>query len=470
MGAKFGFSKREDKNMNILDYLRENGIEPKEVSSTGEHSSSCPACGGDDRFCSWDDHFFCRQCHPGRGDLIDLIRLVEGVDFKTACQIAGRPLTAGFKRENRSPARQTLKLIEPPPVTWQASAEKLVIRAHAELLSNKKVLSWLESERFISLDTVKCFRIGWNPANKYEPRKSWGLPEELNDKSKPKTVFIPAGLVIPCHNSQGRLSRVKIRRPEGEPRYILLPGSNTAPAFFGQSVTAHIVVESELDAILLWQEAGSIVAPIATGGVSFRPDQVTVEVMAAGKVSLISLDSDEAGKRATNLLPWKNALANFQPHPIPARYGKDHTEAYRSGMNLKVWIMAGLTHRRRTNEPPKKTRPKLTTDLEDHHAIESSLCDHEPYRHKANASKATESQSSPVSEIDTTESEVLIIEAARLLSFVGEADRIEIDRALNTLDICRAGSDDFDFALSVLRSVTEDAASHLSGKRERAAA
>ena len=95
---------------------------------------------------------------------------------------------------------------------------------------------------------------------------------------------------------------------------------------------------------------------------------------------------------------------------------------------------------------------------------------YEPYRHKASASKATESQSSPVSEIDTTESEVLIIEAARLLSFVGEADRIEIDRALNTLDICRAVSDDFDFALSVLRSVTEDAASHLSGKRERAAA
>ncbi len=456
--------------MNIFDYLRENGIEPKEVSSTGEHSSSCPACGGDDRFCSWDDHFFCRQCHPGRGDLIDLIRLVEGVDFKTACQIAGRPLTAGFKREGRSPARQTLKLIAPPPTTWQKVAAKLIDRAHAELLSNKTVLSWLESERFISLDTVKCFRVGWNPANKYEPRRSWGLPEELNDKGKPKTVFIPAGLVIPCHDSKGRLSRIKIRRPEGEPRYILLPGSNTSPAFFGQSAPAHIVVESELDAILLWQEAGSIVTPIATGGVSFRPDQATVEVMAAGNVSLVSLDSDEVGKQATNLLPWKNALANFQPHPIPARYGKDHTDARRSGMNLKAWVMAGLINRRQTNEPSKITRPKATTDLEAQQATENVSDDSESDQHKINASQAEELQSLPLSKIDTTESEVLIIEATRLLGFVGEADRYQLDRALNTLDTCKVGTDDYNFALSVLAAAIEDAAAYLPKSKRRLAA
>lgn len=48
----------------------------------------------------------------------------------------------------------------------------------------------------------------------------------------------------------------------------------------------------------------------------------------------------------------------------------------------------------------------------------------------------------------------------------------ELSRALATIDQIdqQQRPDDFDFALSVLRSVTEDAASHLSGKRERAAA
>ncbi len=48
----------------------------------------------------------------------------------------------------------------------------------------------------------------------------------------------------------------------------------------------------------------------------------------------------------------------------------------------------------------------------------------------------------------------------------------ELSRALTTIDQIdqQQRPDDFDFALSVLRSVTEDAASHLTGKRERAAA
>jgi len=41
--------------MTILDLLEQDGIEPKKVASThgGEYSSSCPLCGGEDRFRYW---------------------------------------------------------------------------------------------------------------------------------------------------------------------------------------------------------------------------------------------------------------------------------------------------------------------------------------------------------------------------------------------------------------------------------
>lgn len=326
--------------MNVIDYLRTKNIEPKLVTSNGEHASPCPACGGRDRFRSWPDRFFCRGCRQNGGDIIDLIMMVEGVNFKTARDISGKTIAL---RQNyaSSPARLTLKQIELPTITWQNAAADFVERSHQALLKNDLVLSWLKSERLIKLETVKRFKLGWNAATTYASRQVWGLPEQINTEiGRPKAVWLPPGLVIPCHGIAGQLTRLKIRQPKDTPRYVLIPGSSIAPAAFGSSIQAHIVVESELDAVLLWQEAGDLVTPVAVGGVAMRPDKTTVEAMAAGAVALLSFDSDDAGKEKKNLLPWKEALNNFCLHPIPPRYGKDHTEAARSGMNLRTWVWA----------------------------------------------------------------------------------------------------------------------------------
>lgn len=62
---------------------------------------------------------------------------------------------------------------------------------------------------------------------------------------------------------------------------------------------------------------------------------------------------------------------------------------------------------------------------------------------------------------DQAESELLITEAVRLVGLAGEADRYQLNRALNTLDTCKAGTDDYNFALSVLAAAIEDAAANL---------
>jgi hypothetical protein len=58
-----------------------------------EHVGPCPKCGGDDRFAVNTEKqlFNCRGCGVG-GDVIQLVELLDGVDFKTACTtLAGPP-------------------------------------------------------------------------------------------------------------------------------------------------------------------------------------------------------------------------------------------------------------------------------------------------------------------------------------------------------------------------------------------
>lgn len=63
-----------------------------------ERSGPCPNCGGEDRFNlnTVKGLWFCRQCKDDGGDVIDLVRLVEGCDFVRACEIlTGTPAPNG---------------------------------------------------------------------------------------------------------------------------------------------------------------------------------------------------------------------------------------------------------------------------------------------------------------------------------------------------------------------------------------
>ncbi len=64
--------------------------------SRREYSGPCPRCGGRDRFHVSAEWFFCRQCHEKRGDAIEFMQWLNGVEFRAACDMlsGGRyPLT-----------------------------------------------------------------------------------------------------------------------------------------------------------------------------------------------------------------------------------------------------------------------------------------------------------------------------------------------------------------------------------------
>jgi len=227
--------------------------------------------------------------------------------------------------------------------------------AQGNLEQNPEVLAEL-AERGIDAGTARDFRLGWNPGEDgkdvYRARSAWGLSEIRKENGRQKALWIPVGLVIP-HIVDGIIHRIRIRRPEGEPRYYVVPGSSMSTMTLGRDRRAFVVVESELDAIAVMARC-KLAGAVGLGSVSAKPDLETCEVLNRALQILVSIDYDEAGARATAW--WKAQFARCERWPVPQ--GKDPGEAYRMGTDLDKWIQAGLPPALTLEEPPRETKKK----------------------------------------------------------------------------------------------------------------
>jgi len=274
---------------NVLDLLEKAGITPKKMASThgGEYHSECPGCGGKNRFHVWPEQnsgagsFWCRSCKAA-GDSISFVMSFEGLSFPEACARLGRELNDSAPQGGvvRIPRKRKPRVREySPPADrpdpgglWREKAEDLVAWAHDCLMKDPEHMSWLEG-RGIQAETVEKYRLGWNPGKAgkdlFRPRESWGLQIEMKEGRK-KKLWIPRGLVIPMID-QGRVSRIRIRRPEGEPRFYVLPGSQMGILITRKNARYYMVVEAELDALLVAQFAGDQLGVVGLGSASRRP-------------------------------------------------------------------------------------------------------------------------------------------------------------------------------------------------------
>lgn len=159
-------------------------------------------------------------------------------------------------------------------------------------------------------------------------------------KSSPKKVCLPSGYVIP-NGAPGEVHGLKFRVSEQKqnwPKYYNLPGSNTAP-YILESTPIIFILESELDAWLLFQEAGDLVSCVAMGSARNIPTIETAEIFKNALVLFIALDSDSAGAQGSKW--W---LANFnQAVRWPVPVGNDPTEARQQGLNIRAWVQAAIS-------------------------------------------------------------------------------------------------------------------------------
>ena len=342
---------------NISMLYSERGLNAKRKTS-GEYCGPCPWCGGKDRFTLFTaqgteglGRFWCRQCGKS-GDTIQFLRDLDGLTFQAAKEVLG--LSADrITRKPKAPQaqRQTFapEKIIPPNGAWQERAANIVFWATTQMRTTPDVQTWLHQERGITLNSALRAGLGWIPKDYFRPRGSFGLPTEIKEDGKPRRVWIPKGISIPVITEKGEILRVKFRVAscpgQNRPKYIPLPQVEkcTVPlvleSFYGAS--AWQVVESELDAVLLNQEAGHLVNVVAMGSASYRPDAETWDKLLTASRILISLDFDEAGNKAACQWWEANLPAGlYKLWPVPE--GKDPCDAWRAGWDLSEWVNEGL--------------------------------------------------------------------------------------------------------------------------------
>lgn len=349
--------------MSFINVLNQDGLSPKYRSSTnnGEYSSSCPWCGGDDRFRIWPNQgnggrWWCRRCQKA-GDAIDYLREKRSMNFSDAKNLIGN-------HSNINPHEQSKKYVYLyPSADWvtQANVYANRFRLNLSSLIGNNARDHL-SRRGLKDQSVYSSYLGYNPSDLFLSREDWGLGRELNDNRNLKKVWIPKGIVIPYY-FDGKIIRLKIRRDDvmpGESRYVVVSGSSSKPMMFGVS-DYWVVVESELDALLLWQEVGDFLGVVSLGNATAKPKDNVLAKLSMAKQILVALDSDDAGKSASEW--WINHFhGKAKRWPMPG--AKDPSEAFERGLNIRLWAVAGLFDKTIRQEKTKLGKINFPIDFD----------------------------------------------------------------------------------------------------------
>jgi DNA primase len=293
----------------------------KRVASTngGEWAGPCPWCGGKDRFRVWPNaprpRYWCRQCGR-KGDAIQYLRDKHSLSYAEAKErlglLAARP---------GSP-RASEPMPNPPAKAWQDAASSAVSRCVAALWSGRHgdILDYLR-RRGLTDRTIWQARLGYN-ARRCQVAGGW----------------LEAGLVIPWYMGP-HLWCLNVRRFDAEPKYKALSGSVKAlygtASLAGKSIA--VMVEGELDALLLLQEAGDLVGVVATGGAQSLP-KAGLEYLLPCHRLLVCGDSDAAG--AGMVSKWAALSARVRAVKVPQ--GKDVTEFWQQGGQVRDLVIYWL--------------------------------------------------------------------------------------------------------------------------------
>jgi hypothetical protein len=338
--------------MTVLDLITSDGYgQYKRVASTrnGEWAGPCPSCGGRDRFRIHPFHnqdkggsYWCRQCGIG-GDAIQYLIDFRNKTYSEACHIIG--VEPSNKKESGFKSVWMPKESPLPNEQWIHKASTILMNSVDCLwLNSTKHVDYLLS-RGLREPVIRKFLLGYIPATQYFPPEDWGIEPWQNEKGNRGRIVVHQGIIIPLLDADGRgVLRLRIRKDDGSnPPYVLVKGSSTIPFFIDAASNCDmvVVVESELDALLLHQNAGDLISIIALGSVTCRPDIKTDAVLKKFSTILVALDTDSAGMKQAWMW-WQEHYPSATRFPIPKKYGKDPTEAYRNGLNLREWVEIGI--------------------------------------------------------------------------------------------------------------------------------
>lgn len=322
-----------------------------------EFAGPCPLCGGatKDGFIVWPDRphggaFLCRKCGAS-GDGIAFLMQRDGLTYVQACAALGiepkRTTTSSFParrvHSRRRPARPVQMAYVPPKpepavmpcAEWMISAAAFVDSCQSYLETNPEALLAVCGRSLTPYTALDC-GIGWNPADRYILREAWGLPVvELADGGKRDKLILPRGLLIATRRKAGTVAltvRCADDRPESRPKYWQVQGSSNMPFIAGRAGVPLLLVESALDAALVWQESFGKLAAVALMGNMKGLDADTHAFIQAAPLLLACPDNDEGGQVA-----WQRWSAAY-PQAIltPAVGAKDLGDMHQAALTLPI--------------------------------------------------------------------------------------------------------------------------------------
>jgi DNA primase len=308
--------------------------------STNEYAGPCPRCGGTDRFHvhlskrpggGW----MCRQCWDPRtngkgwGDAIEYLRQIRGMSFRDARDSLQGSVGYDDRAEQ---SRQAHHSASEPPVQWQERASRLVQESIARLWGQEGEQSraYLHS-RGLTDDTIRKARLGYAV------------------HTHPKTRQSVPCILFPWYGDSGTtLWRVQLRDiragiPRDE-RYFMVPGSSNAGLYLADSLNLKprrdtvVMVEGEIDALTIAQEAGDRVGVVATG--STTGARTTKWLMRLARVPnlLIAFDRESKGDEAASY--WLNNLPSNARRYRPTAH--DVNEMLLQFYSVRGWIEAAI--------------------------------------------------------------------------------------------------------------------------------
>jgi DNA primase len=330
--------------MTIQNLIEQDGFSLKKTATTngGEFSGACPFCGGHDRFRVWpsSNRYWCRGCNQS-GDAIQYLREFRKMAFVDAAKLTGRdPAKTATKLQDVQNDRLAWQPVDPiaPPAAWQKRGQNVLARAQDMLWSSAgdQTRAFLRGQKGLQAATIKKAGLGLIPRDLFEPASKWGVSENKN-------IRLPGGVVIPTFSRNGELVRLRVRRfvPNAQ-RYEIIAGSDgKTPMVIGAAdKAAAVIVESELDGLLLSQEVGDLCAVVALGSAQAKPTTQLHALLCCVPLILISTDTDTAGARAA----WTFWPKTYGKKAVrwPVIKGKDQSEAWLNGLDLRQWIIAGM--------------------------------------------------------------------------------------------------------------------------------
>lgn len=312
------------------------------AAGTGEKRTvkgACPFCGGTDRFAVFvndtPQRYYCgihgNGCNQ-TGDAIQFLREYEHMTFAQA--LAAITGDTGAILAVPAQANRNADIPQWQSELWQRRAAQFCKDAQERLWieEGRQVLAYIQA-RGLTDETIKKAHIGmvmYKGAN--IARNEHGA--------------VPC-LVIPWFDSKsGKYWRVTLRdiRPGVDPkrRYENIAGSSNTGLYLSDALRFArpvFMVEGEIDALTIAQEAGDLVTVVATGSTGGGRLPSWAVKLASKPNVFIAFDSEEKAEESAAY--WLGVLSNAQRWYSPI--GKDANAMHTQGGDIRLWVQAALS-------------------------------------------------------------------------------------------------------------------------------